>query len=152
MSVMWSYLDKEQAVIKVLEDYGNMRFIIENTDEQIKLEEERMTGLGSPDLDGMPHAHNPQAGEDRILDGMEKIDIIKERYRQAVEYMNWFVPAWNKLDEDDRFTLDAFFGENGYGAGAADVVCDHFGIERNSAYRKRKRALDRLKLLLYGKI
>ena len=52
-----------------------------------------MIGMASPKYDGMPHAHNPNAAEDRIIDGIEEIDILKERYRQAVEYMEWFKPA-----------------------------------------------------------
>ena len=69
-----------------------------------------MSSTGSPRWDGMPHAHNPQAGEERILNGIEEIDILKERYRQAVEYMEWFQPAWDQLSEDERYVLDAIYG------------------------------------------
>ena len=97
MSIMWKYLDKKAATVKALEDYEDMFFIIENTDEKVKAEKEKMVGVGSPKLDGMPKAHNPQAGEDKIIECIEKIDIMKERYRQAVEYMGWFQPAWDQL-------------------------------------------------------
>ena len=83
MSIMWKYLDKRAAAIKAIGDYDNMQFIIRNTKDEITVESDRMVGVGSPNMDGMPHAHNPQAGEERILDGIEKIDILKERYRQA---------------------------------------------------------------------
>lgn len=151
MSVMWKYLDKRAAVSHVLEDYEDMKFILDHTEEEVQAERVRMEGIGSPNMDGMPHAHNPQAGEDRILDGLEKIDVLKERYRQAVEYMAWFQPAWEKMSEDEQYVLDAFYRQNDYGAEAAKDVGEHLGIERNSVYKKKNRALDHLVLLLYGK-
>ena len=151
MSVMWKYLDKKNAAIQALEDFGDMQFIIENTPNEIKLAQDRMVGLGSPGMDGLPHAHNPKAGEDRLVEAIEKIDILKERYRQALEYMAWFKPAWGMLDEDEKYVLETFFQENGYGMDAIGAICRHFGIEKNSAYKKKNRALDHLVLLLYGK-
>ena len=153
MNISWAYLDKKAAAVNALKDYGNMQHIIENTDDEIKAEREDMVGLGSPNLDGMPHAHNPQAGEERIINALEEIDVLKERYRQAVEYMDWFVPAWEKLSEDDRYVLEAFYGEDSeYGSGAADEVAEYFSIERSSAYRRKNRSLEKLTTLLYGRI
>ena len=148
MSVMWKYLDKRTATIRAMEDYENMQFIINNTDDEIKGVRENMVSIGSPNMDGMPHSHNPQAAEERIIDSIERIDILKERYRQAVEYMNWFKPAWESLSEDDQYVLESF-----YLAGDSDVdmISDHFGIERTSAYKKKNRAVERLVVKLYGK-
>ena len=101
-----------------------------------------MGGVSSPQSDGMPHAHNPHAVEDRMIKGIEEIDILRERYRQAVEYMEWFLPAWEELSEDDRYVLDAFYNEdNEYGSGMADEVADYFGIERveNQSSKTSKR-------------
>ena len=96
MSIIWKYLDKRSAAVDA---------------------------FSSPQLDGMPRSHNPQASEERIVKGIEEIDVLKERYRQAVEYMAWFVPAWKELTEDERYVLEAFYGEdNQYGSNAADDV------------------------------
>ncbi len=149
MSIMWKYLDKKNATIRALEDYSSMQFIIDNTDVRIRQEQSRMAGLASPNMDGMPHTHNPQAGEDRILNGIEEIDILKERYRQAVEYMGWFVPAWKQLSEDERYVLETFYDDNV--EGAVYEICDHFSIERSSAYNKKNKALSHLTVLLFGK-
>ena len=87
-----------------------------------------------------------------MIKGIEEIDILRERYRQAVEYMGWFLPAWEELSEDDRYVLDAFYNEdNEYGSGMADDVADYFGIERASAYRRKNRVLAKLTTLLFGK-
>ena len=152
MSIIWKYLDKRSAAVDALKDYSNMKFIIEHTDDEIKAAYEKMGGVSSPQSDGMPHAHNPHAVEDRMIKGIEEIDILRERYRQAVEYMEWFLPAWEELSEDDRYVLDAFYNEdNEYGSGMADDVADYFGIERASAYRRKNRALPKLTTLLFGK-
>lgn len=149
MSIMWKYLDKKNATIRALEDYSSMQFIIDNTDVRIRQEQSRMVGLASPNMDSMPHIHNPQAGEDRILNGIEEIDILKERYRQAVEYMGWFVPAWKQLSEEERYVLETFYDDNV--EGAVYEICDHFNIERSSAYNKKNKALSHLTVLLFGK-
>ena len=152
MSIIWKYLDKRSAAVDALKDYSNMKFIIEHTDDEIKAAYEKMGGVSSPQSDGMPRTHNPHAVEDRMIKGIEEIDILRERYRQAVEYMEWFLPAWEELSEDDRYVLDAFYNEdNEYGSGMADDIADYFGIERASAYRRKNRALAKLTTLLFGK-
>lgn len=152
MSIIWKYLDKRSAAVDALKDYSNMKFIIGNTDDEIKTAYEKMGGISSPQSDGMPHAHNPHAVEDRMVKGIEEIDVLRERYRQAVEYMAWFLPAWEELSEDDRYVLETFYSEdNGYGSGSADDIADYFGIERASAYRRKNRALAKLTTLLFGK-
>lgn len=150
MSIVWKYLDKRAATIDALKDYPSMEFILENTDQSIAAEQDKMTSLGSPSFDGLPHAHNPQSGEDKIIDGIEKIDVLKERYRQAVEYMQWFKPAWEELTEDEQFILESFYGTE-YRDHAVDCVAERFNIERSSAYNKKNRALKHLTVLLYGK-
>ena len=152
MSIMWKYLDKRSATIAALKDYESMRFIIKNTDNEVAAEREKMSAIRSPGYDGMPHAHNPNAQEDRVLNGIQEIDILKERYRQAVEYMNWFRPAWEQLTEDERFVLETFYGDvNSYGSGAVSYITSHYGIEQTTAYKRKNRALDRLTVLLFGK-
>ena len=151
MNIIWRYLDKRSATIAAVKDYDAMKFIIENTDQAVIEARDKMTSLGSPNWDGMPHAHNPNAGEEKILKGLEEIDILKERYRQAVEYMDWFKPAWEELSDDEQFVLETFYqDENTFGSYAADTVASQFRIERSSAYKRKDRALDHLTVLLFG--
>lgn len=151
MSIIWKYLDKRSAAVDVLKDYSSMRFIIDHTDDEIKAAYEKMSGISSHQFDGMPHSHNLQAAEDRIIKGIEEIDVLKERYRQAVEYMAWFRPAWEELTEDERYVLETFYSDVDSQTNAVYDICDHFGIERSSAYNKKNRALGKLVTLLYGK-
>ncbi|MCR0391522.1 hypothetical protein MKD04_05870 [[Clostridium] innocuum] len=151
MSIIWKYLDKRSAAVDALKDYSSMEFIIHHTDDEVKAAYQKMSGVGSPRFDGMPHIHNPKAVEERITKGIEEIDVLKERYRQAVEYMAWFLPAWEELNGDERYVLETFYSDEDGQAGAVYAICDHFHIERSSAYNKKNRALQHLTTLLFGK-
>ena len=153
MNIIWHYLDKRGATVNALKDFNSMQYILKHTDEEIANVHDDITSVGSPMLSDVPKGpHNPQANENRIVNALNKIDVLKERYSQAVEYMRWFEPAWMALSEDERFVLRSFYwGENDNQTDAVYDICDHFSIERSSAYNKKNRAVDHLALLLYGK-
>ena len=110
-----------------------------------------MGSIRSPQFDGMPRTHNPQAGEERILKNIEEIDILQERYRQAVEYMEWFKPAWEELSSEERYVLETFYRDEGGQTGAVYEICSQLNVERSTAYNRKNRALAKLAVLLYGK-
>ena len=153
MNIIWQYLDKRNGAISALQDYNSMQHIIDHTDEEIANVSDRMTSLGSPGLSDMPKPpSNPQANENRIIAGIDEIDVLRERYRQAVEYMDWFQPAWAALSEDERYVLSEFYWkEDDNQTEALYNLCEHFAIERTSVYKKKNRALAKLALLLFGK-
>ncbi len=135
MSIMWKYLDKRSATIAAIKDYESMQFIISSTDDEIKRTYEKMTSIGSPKLDGMPRTHNPQAGEERMISTIAEVDLLMERYRQAIEYMEWFRPAWNQLSDDEQYCLETFYGDgNTYGSNAACYIAEYLQIETPTAY------------------
>ena len=153
MNIVWLYLDKKTATVNAIKDFDKMKYILEHTDEEIAKVREGMEDIGSPNTAGVPSgSHNPHSGEEKIVNGIDEIDVLKERYRQAKEYMDWFLPAWNELSENDRFVLSTFYdSSNEYGSGSADLIAEYYGIERSSAYRKKERALDNLRTLLFGR-
>src|SRR5690625_3031278 len=152
MNIVWHYLDQRAATIDVIKDYNSIKHIIDNTDDDITILHDGMIYPSEPVNDGMPSGHNPKANVDRIAYSIDKIDVLKERLRQVIEYMNWFQPAWDELTEDEQFVLYEFYMvENQRRTDAVHTICDYFKIERSSAYNKKNRALDRLTLLLYGK-
>ena len=66
--------------------------------------------------------------------------------------MEWFQPAWDTLSDDERYVLEQFYlEEEDKQIDAVYNICDHFHIERSSAYNKKNRAVNHLTLLLYGK-
>ncbi len=152
MNIVWQYLDKRAAAINALKDYSSMKYIIEHTDEDIAILNEEMSYPASSVINGMPSTHDPKAGEKRLIACINEIDVLKERYRQALEYMDWFQPAWDALTEDEQYVLKEFYlDDEQKQIDAVYNICDHFNIERSSAYNKKNRALQHLALLLYGK-
>lgn len=152
MNIVWQYLDKRAAAINALKDYSSMKYIIEHTDEDIAILHEEMSSPASSVINGMPSTHDPKAGEKRLIACINEIDVLKERYRQALEYMDWFQPAWDALTEDEQYVLKEFYlDDEQKQIDAVYNICDRFNIERSSAYNKKNRALQHLALLLYGK-
>ena len=152
MHVMTKYLDTKKATINALQDFAVMEQIINTTDEQIKTAYDDATTLGSPKFDGTPRSNDPRAGETRVAATLDRIDTYKARYGQARQYMDWFLPAWETLSEDDRTVLEAFFLSEGTQDDAVQAVCERFYVERTSAYQKKSRALARLATALYGRM
>ena len=152
MHISWSFLDKRNATKEAVRAYNNMKFIVNHTEDEIKKVRQRMGGATSPILDGMPHNHNPQNRENSLLAGIDEIDILKERYRQALEYMDWFKPAWEQLSEDERYVLDVFYMNGEESGDGIEQIMRQFKIEKSSAYSRANRSLNHLSMLLYGKV
>lgn len=150
MHVMTKYLDTRKAAIAALQDFAVMEQVIETTDQQVKDAYDDMASPASPRMDGTPPSGDLHAGEHRIAATLDRIDLYRARYVQARQYMDWFLPAWEILSEDDRFVLEAFFLGNGSQDDAVQAVCDRFYVERTTAYQKKSRALGRLASALYG--
>ena len=149
MHISWSFLDKHHATVEAIKAFKSMDSIIKNTPDEIQNVRNSMGGVASPKLDGLPSVHNPQVREDRLLSGIDAIDVLEEKYRNAVEYMDWFKPAWEQLSDNERYVLDLSFMENV--DKPMDKIANHFRSERTAAYARRKRAINHLRLLLYGK-
>jgi len=150
--IAWKYLDKKAAAVEAMKDYTAMKFIILDHEEDTEEVREKMTSIRSSAPTGVPHNTNPKAGETRLAAQIDEIDVLKERYRSAAEYMAWFKPAWDELSEDELFVLTEFYLNNdGSREESISNICDRFTIERTSAYKKKDRALAKLTVLLYGK-
>lgn len=149
------YLYGYRSEFKDYNDFADNWMPYYSANDTIEVSKDNSLGImaASGELidDGMPHVSDPSAGEDRLIAGIEEIDVLKERYRQAVEYMAWFMPAWEQLSEDERYVLETFY-DNEYGINlAVYTICEKYGIERSSAYNKKNRALNHLTVLLFGK-
>jgi hypothetical protein len=152
MSIAWKYLDKKSAAVEALKDYSIMEFIIRSYPADMEEAREDMVSYRASVLSALPKAHDPKAGETRLAATIDEIDVIRERYRQALEFMEWYHPAWDALHEDERFVLGEFYrNDEDSQKDAVDGICRRFTIERSSAYNRKNRALAKLALLLYGK-
>lgn len=150
MHVMTRYLDTHKAAIKALQDYQFMEAAAQPNQEAAKLKAD-LTCVSSPAMDGMPHARDPHRGESRIAATLDKIDVLEQRTAQARQYLHWFGTAWDSLSDDDRFVLENFFLGEGSQEEKVRFLGEHFHVERDSVYRKKNRAVERLAVALYWK-
>lgn len=151
MHVMTKYLDTRKAAINALQDFALMEQLANLPTKEVAGQlRSDLTTPASPRLDGMPASHDLKAGETRVCATLDKIDLMDERQRQAREYMDWFLPAWALLTDDERFVLEAYFLTEGSREEAIEKISDRFYIEWTSAHDKKSRALRRLATALYG--
>lgn len=92
-----------------------------------------------------------KAVEERLASCLDEIDVLKERYRRALEYMEWFQPAWDALSEEEQLVLTEFFVNDVSKTEAIANIGDKLFLERAQVYRRKDKALNHLALLLYGK-
>jgi DNA-directed RNA polymerase specialized sigma subunit len=143
------YINKNAATVAAIRDYNNMRFIINNTPQEIKDVYEKMASPRVPKLSGLPSARNPQAGTDKLAAQLDKLDILRERYSQALEYMSWFEPAWSSLTDTEQHILAEFYMGNDQKSGATYRLMDELNYSESHIERLRSNALNHLRSLLY---
>ena len=149
--IAWKYLNKPSATVAAMQDYWTMWEIINITPQETKELYDRMISVGSRPLTGLPTSWNPQAGEDRLVKSLDTLDVIQERYRQAVEYMSWFEPAWATLTDTEQMVLREFYMNDNLRSGATARLQQSLNYSERQVDRVRSKALSRLAHLLFGK-
>jgi len=148
--IAWKYLDKIGATIAAMRDYDSMRAIINNTPDEIKEVYDKMASPRKTSLSAIPSAHNPKAGEDKLAEQIDKLDVLRERYNSAVEYMAWFEAAWGTLADTERTILREFYMGASLRSGATTRLMSDMNYTERHVERLRSKALRHLQLLLYG--
>jgi len=150
MHVSWTFLDKRAAAVNAIRAYKDMEFIIETTPENIKEQKILMVSPKSAQLTGTPGMNDPRRGEQRIAAIIDEIDISRERYRQALEYVEWFEPAWKELTDTERLILTEFYMSATLRSGATKKLEQVLNYGHSQVDRLRSKALARFSQLLYG--
>jgi len=149
--IAWKYLNKPSATVAALQDYATMRDIINITPQETKELYDQMISVGSRPLNGLPTSWNPQAGEERLVKSLDTLDVIQERYRQAVEYMHWLEPAWATLSDMEQTVLREFYMSDNLRSGASARLQEKLNFSERQIQRIREKALKRMSILLFGK-
>ena len=88
--IAWKYIDKNTAAIAAIRDYDSMRVIINNTPDEIKEIHSSMSAPRTANLSGIQSSHNPLSTQEKLMEQIDKMNVLRERYNSAVEYMTWF--------------------------------------------------------------
>lgn len=92
---------------------------------------------------------HPPAGADKLAAQIDKLDILRERYRQAIEYMDWFEPAWSSSTDTEQRILSEFYMTDNQKSGATYCLMDELRYSESHIERLRSNALNHLRSLLY---
>jgi len=141
--------DKTTEVISAICKYDNMRDIVANTPDEIREEYDSLASPRSSKSDGMPKTHNPHLGEERLVNGLDLINSMRERFRNAQIFIAWFEPMWNALTADERRLLETYKHADVYDGAVAELAGD-LRYSPRQLRRVRQRALNRLTVLLFG--
>jgi len=148
--IAWRYLDKQTATVNAMKDFENMTCIINLTTDEVKAIEEDMVSPRGSNIDDMPHVRNLHSHENMLVSSISKMDVLSQRYKQAVEFMNWFKPAWDTLCEEERIILSEFYLVAGSKTDALGNVSEKLFCGRSDVYRKKEKAVEHLSILLFG--
>ena len=148
--IAWKYLDKQTATVNAMKDFENMTCIINLTPDEVKNIKEDMVSPRGSNIDDMPHVRNPHGPEDMLASSINQIDILNQRYEQAVEYMNWFKPAWDSLCEEEQIILSEFYLVEGSKTKAVENLSERLFVDRSNVYRRKDKAVEHLSSMLYG--
>jgi DNA-directed RNA polymerase specialized sigma subunit len=151
MHVSWTFLDKRSATINAIRAYNDMEVIIENTPDKIREKETLKLSPTTAQLSNMPPLlPDPKRGEARLVAIIDGISNMYERYRQAKEYMAWFNPAWNALEDIERTILTEIYQSSSMRSGASVRLEAKLNYSRSQVDRMRSKAVMRLSRLLFG--
>ena len=148
--IAWRYLDKQTATVNAMKDFENMTCIINLTPDEVKAIEEDMVSPRGSNIDDMPRVHNLHGPEDMLVTSISKMDVLNQRYKQAVEFMNWFKPAWDTLCEEEQIILSEFYLVAGGKTEAVDNLSERLFVDRSNVYRRKDKAVEHLSIMLYG--
>jgi hypothetical protein len=123
--MVWKYIDKQAFTIAALQDFNAMKDIISITPEETK---ETYT----------------------LIEDKETDDPVLKRYDVALKYMKWFLPAWNRLKEQDRNILKEFYMSGDLKSGATVRLQHKLNYSDRQIDRLRASALKELILRLLG--
>ena len=143
--LVWRYIDKNKTTISAMRDYENMKHIIETTPETIKTDGENPAQSKFETLTSSKISANT-----KVVKSIENIDFIKNRYRNAAEYMEWFLPAWDSLKEQDKKILREFYMNESKRSGASIRLQFDLNYSERQIDRLRAEALETFSTLLLG--
>jgi len=146
--MMTAYSHNANATIAAIRKYDDMRLIVDKTPIDIKDKYDSLASPGSQIIDGMPHRHNPHAGEEHLVEMLDIIGEMNKRYETATVFLQWFEPMWNSLSGNERQILETYKFSGISSSMVDEAVTATYSIRQ--LHRARQKALSRLEFLLFG--
>lgn len=95
-----------------------------------------------------PVRHSPGDREERRLDQMVKLELIRSRLQQNKLWKNATEQGLSALSQEERQVLQRLYMHPK--RGAMEQLSQALGMERSTVYRLRDKALERFTLATFG--
>ena len=144
----WKYVDKQAVVISVIRDFDSMKTIIETTPDEVKDKYDIITNPVQAMIE--MSTSNSYMHKSKIEKTIEDVDFVKQRYANAIEYMEWFLPAWTNLKDQDQVIIREYYMSGNLRSGASIRLQHELNYSERQIDRMREKALKTLTVLLFG--
>ena len=142
------YIDVEKTAIRMLKDWYDQRWKLENAPKRVAEINDRMCSIKSTSSSSVPVMGGASRTEELLCNAIDQKTVALHGIKKAKEFENDISGCWARLTEDERFCLTARFIDYEDGDGIKKIM-DRFHVERSEAYNRSKNALTRFARLLF---
>lgn len=142
------YIDVEKTTIRMLKDWYDQNWKLENSPNRIAEINERMRSIRSSPSNSDPVKGGMSRTEDNLCNAIDQKTVALHGLKKAQEYDRDISNCWWRLTEEERFCLKVRFIDHEEGDGIKRIM-DRFHVERSEAYNRSKNALARLSKLIF---
>lgn len=142
------YFDTKKTAVKILKDWRDQHWKLENAPQQISELNERLYSIKSTSSNPTPVQGGANRTEENLCVGIDKKELLQHGLEKANEFYLDVMPAWERLTDDERFCLTARFIDYAEGRGIQQIM-ERYCIERSEAYRRSDAALEHFSSILF---
>lgn len=144
----YDYIDTERATIKILRDWYDQHWKLENSSERISELNKRMRAVKIVSIDSVPVQGGANKAEENLCTLIDRKALLEKEYCGAREYDEEVSVCWDRLTPDEQKILEYRWIDHENGNGIQRIM-QEFNIEKSEAYRRCDTALKRLSKLLF---
>lgn len=146
------YIDFIATTKKILRDYEDKIWQLEQYKKQIKEIDGDMTSAKNKVLSSVRVSGGSSQSEDVLVKKLDKKILLEKALKDVNYYANTFLPAWERLNDDERFLLtERYIKKRPRYGDWTMAIKNKLYLERSAAYDHADEALKRLTRLLWGR-
>lgn len=141
-------MDYKKEVIDKLRCYTSKRESLRWSAEEIRRLEYERDSIRSASSDGTPVSGGTNAREDRLINNVAMRMEIEDSQRRVRDWLHVMDGVLSQLDQEEFRILDLMYIHSA--KGNVDRLCGELGIEKNTVYYRKDKALRHFAIILYG--
>ena len=142
------YIDTQKTTIRMLHDWYDQYWKLENASQRIAEINDRMRSIRSASSGSDPVQGGASRTEENLCNAIDQKMVARHGLNKAQEYDRDISACWERLTPEEQFCLLARFIDHEEGDGIAKIM-ERFQVKRTEAYELSNRALCRLSKLIF---